>query len=60
MKIGMFTMRKNVISYVAYPTTGVGIYHTFFGNSKLLGSIILIVGLIGIIYDIFTNISNNK
>jgi hypothetical protein len=38
---------------MAYTTTGMGIYYTFFGGSLLYGMLILMIGLSGILYDVF-------
>lgn len=38
---------------IAYMTTGMGVYHTFFGNSMFLGLFFMMIGLVGILYDIF-------
>ena len=46
-------MRRFIIASIAYLTTGIGVYHTFFGGSKIYGLFILIMGLLGILSDIF-------
>ena len=46
-------MKRFIITFIAYLTTGIGCYHTFFGGSTVYGSLILAIGLVGIIQDIF-------
>jgi hypothetical protein len=46
-------MNRFNIAFIAYSTTGIGIYQTFFGKSELYGLLILMVGLIGVLYDVF-------
>ena len=46
-------MKRFIIATIAYLTTGVGVYHTFFGSSKIYGLFTLIIGLLGILSDIF-------
>ena len=38
---------------IAYLTTGMGVYHTFFGSSTFFGLFFLMMGLVGILYDVF-------
>ena len=49
----MFNTKRFIIASIAYLTTGIGFYHTFFGDSIVYGSLILTVGLLGILHDIF-------
>ena len=49
----MFNTKRFIIASIAYLTTGIGFYHTFFGDSIVYGSFILTVGLLGILHDIF-------
>ena len=51
--MGVFKLKRFIIVSIAYLTTGIGIYHTFFGSSKFYGLLILTVGLLGILHDIF-------
>ena len=46
-------MRRFIIASIAYLTTGIGVYHTFFGGFELYGLLILMIGLLGILSDIF-------
>ncbi|WP_156967322.1 hypothetical protein [Ureibacillus sinduriensis] len=46
-------MKRGIVASIAYMTTGIGIYHTFFGTSAIFGMLFLIIGLVGILYDIF-------
>jgi len=46
-------MRRFIIASIAYLTTGIGVYHTFFGDFELYGLLILMIGLLGILSDIF-------
>ena len=46
-------MRRLIFAFIAYFTAGIGVYHTFFGGSKVYGSIILLIGLMGILHDMF-------
>jgi hypothetical protein len=46
-------MKRFIITSIAYLTTGIGCYHTFFGGSIVYGSLIFAIGLVGIIQDIF-------
>lgn len=45
---GTFLMKRIFLAPLAYLMTGMGCYHTFFGNNYIYGIIILIVGLIGV------------
>ncbi|MFJ7952016.1 hypothetical protein ACIQZG_10865 [Lysinibacillus sp. NPDC096418] len=45
-------MKRIFLAPLAYLMTGMGCYHTFFGNNNIYGIIILIVGLIGVWLDI--------
>lgn len=47
-------MKRLIFASIAYMTTGIGIYHTFFGAS-IFGMLFLVIGLAGILYDIFYN-----
>jgi hypothetical protein len=44
-------MKRLIIAFIAYLTTGIGVYHTFFGGSNYYGLLILMLGLIGILFD---------
>jgi hypothetical protein len=46
-------LKRFTVAIIAYLTTGIGAYHTFFGGSKFYGLLILIMGLVGILYDLF-------
>jgi hypothetical protein len=46
-------MKRIIIALIAYATTGIGVYHTFFKGFDLYGMTILLLGLIGVLYDIF-------
>ena len=52
-KGGSVNMKRFIIVSIAYLTTGIGFYHTFFGGSIVYGSLILTIGLLGILQDIF-------
>ena len=39
-------MRRFIIVSIAYLTTGIGVYHTFFGGFELYGLLILMIGLL--------------
>ena len=49
----VFNTKRFIIASIAYLTTGIGFYHTFLGDSIVYGSLILTVGLLGILHDIF-------
>jgi hypothetical protein len=53
-------MKRMIIAIIAYLTAGVGFYHTFFDGSIGYGSIMLIIGLMGILLDIFYKKLNTK
>lgn len=46
-------MKRNLMAAIAYCTAGMGFYHVFWGNANSYGFIILMIGLAGILYDIF-------
>lgn len=46
-------MKRYIMAAIAYIITGIGVYHTFFGGANIYGLLILIIGLIGILSDIF-------
>ncbi|WP_158515113.1 hypothetical protein [Bacillus weihaiensis] len=46
-------MKRFVMAFIAYSATGIGVYHTFWGGSKIYGLIIIMFGLFGVLYDIF-------
>ena len=47
-------MKRYIFASIAYLTTGMGVYHTFFGGSNFYGFLILMIGLLGILLnDIF-------
>lgn len=46
-------MKRFFIACIAYLTTGIGFYHTFFGGSIVYGSLLLTIGLLGILQDVF-------
>ena len=52
-KGGSVNMKRFIIVSIAYLTTGIGFYHTLFGGSIVYGSLILTIGLLGILQDIF-------
>ena len=39
---------------LAYCTAGIGFYHVFWGNANVYGFIILLMGLAGVLYDVFS------
>ena len=45
-------MRRLLYALIGYPTAGIGIYYTFFGNQNFYGIFILVLGLFGILSDI--------
>jgi hypothetical protein len=54
-------MKRYIFASIAYLTTGVGLYHTFFGSSNFYGFLILTIGLLGIILkDVFYKKLNIK
>ncbi|WP_176330249.1 hypothetical protein [Oceanobacillus rekensis] len=46
-------MKRFIIASIAYMTTGTGVYHIFFGDSVPYGLLILMIGLLGILSDVF-------
>ncbi len=46
-------MKQLLLRLIVYPTAGIGIYHAFFGNGSFYGFVILIIGLLGILCDMF-------
>ncbi|WP_345240766.1 hypothetical protein [Pontibacillus salipaludis] len=46
-------MKKVIMAFIAYSVTGIGVYHTFLGDSNLFGLIILVIGLLGVMNDTF-------
>lgn len=53
-------MKRFIFTFIAYLTTGIGLYHTFLGTFKLYGLMILILGLLGVSYDMFNKKSQTK
>ena len=53
IKEGVFNMKRYLLATIAYLTTGIGFYHAIFGGSIVYGSLILVIGLIGILQDVF-------
>ena len=49
----VFDSNRFIMASIAYLTTGVGFYHTFLGGSIVYGSLILTLGLLGVLYDFF-------
>jgi hypothetical protein len=49
----LFKIKRWIIAAIAYMTTGIGVYHTLFGSSTLFGLFFLMIGLVGILSDIF-------
>lgn len=45
-------MKEKLLAVIAYPTTGMGIYHVFFDQANAFGVILFSVGLLGILLDI--------
>jgi hypothetical protein len=46
-------MKRLMIAPIAYLTAGIGFYYTFFGSAGIYRMIILSLGLLGVLYDIF-------
>jgi uncharacterized membrane protein YjjP (DUF1212 family) len=46
-------LKRQSLAVVAYSTTGMGIYHVFFGQANAFGVILFSAGLLGILLDIF-------
>ncbi|WP_175987429.1 hypothetical protein [Bacillus sp. Marseille-Q1617] len=46
-------MKRFTIALISYLTAGIGFYFTFFGGSGIYGVIILTLGLLGALFDIF-------
>ncbi|WP_159439919.1 hypothetical protein [Bacillus sinesaloumensis] len=42
-------MKRYIFAAIGYLTTGVGVYHTFFGGFTFYGLLILMFGFFGII-----------
>lgn len=53
-------MKRFIFTFIAYLTTGIGLYHTFLGTFKWYGLLILIVGLLGVFYDVFDQKTQTK
>ena len=46
-------MKRFFLRLIVYPTAGIGVYHTFFDNDNGFGIFIFIIGILGILYDLF-------
>ena len=44
-------MKRYIFAFIAYLTTGMGVYHAFFGSSNFYGFLILTIGLLGILLN---------
>ena len=53
-------MKRHIIGAIGYVTTGIGIYHVFLGDANLYGFLILIIGLLGVLFDVFYNKLNTE
>ena len=53
-------MKQRVIGALGYVTTGIGTYHIFLGEANFYSFIILIIGLLGVLYDVFYNKLNTE
>jgi hypothetical protein len=46
-------MKRLMIASIAYLTAGIGFYYTFFGGAGINGMILLSLGLLGVLFDVF-------
>jgi hypothetical protein len=46
-------MKRFMIASIAYITAGIGFYYTVIGGAGIYGWIILTLGLLGVLFDIF-------
>ena len=47
-------MKQFLLTAPLYFMTGIGFYHALFGSNKLFGIIILVVGILGISWDLIS------